>query len=71
MSLIRLKVFVTSGQTGFNKVGTLTATDADRTSPNNDVTYSITPTTEFSVASDGTIRNTVNRSRFSQLIYKY
>jgi len=56
-----------SGFAGIQKIGTVYATDADRSAPNNDVTYAIAPTTEFTISGDGTITNTVNTNNQSKL----
>ena len=48
-----------TGFTGRSVVGRVSATDGDRTSPNNVVSYSLTPTTDFNTPGDGTIFNTV------------
>ena len=59
--IIHIVNFSWTGHTGFGQVGVVSATDGDRTSPNNKVTYSVTPTTQFSIGGTGIITNTVWR----------
>jgi hypothetical protein len=48
------------GHAGYSIIETVTANDADKTSPNNVITYSMTPTTSFSIGGSGDIQNIVS-----------
>ncbi|KAL4234961.1 hypothetical protein ACF0H5_006602 [Mactra antiquata] len=54
--------YLTKGTSGTNIVGTVTASDADKSSPNNLVSYTISPSTHFTVGAFGSVHNTVDLS---------
>ncbi|XP_053402566.1 protocadherin Fat 1-like [Mercenaria mercenaria] len=54
--------YIAEGHTGYGIIENVIAADADRTSPNNVITFSMTPTTSFSIGGSGEIQNIVDLS---------